>query len=166
MNATEIEALLFRMQDAYPQAAAPRQGTPAEWRTSTVGQMPAAVVFAAFDGWRDNQDWPPTMHQLYVEAQEVARRFADEQRALESAERQRHLDGTQDTFECYRCQDRGWILVPVGPDDDGSGPELYMPCSKCRPKTYELWSGGHFKPNHVCTACVDRARGRTTRASH
>lgn len=34
------------------------------------------------------------------------------------------------------------------------------PCPTCRPEQYELWSGGHFAPDHTCESCVARRKSK------
>lgn len=56
---------------------------------------------------------------------------------------------------CRECGDVGWIACA-----DGG----LRPCERCRRETFDLWLGGHFRPDHHCASCEERKRGGRRRA--
>jgi hypothetical protein len=172
VNRVELEALLYRMQNAYPAAKVGGEGTVDEWSTSTLMGFSVAEVFTAFDEWRDTQMWPPTLADLINDAQKIRSRasLVSKQAALDAAnfndEQGQHADGELVTFRCPNCKDQGF--VPRAPADALSGEPDYSdgvyPCPDCKPFQYERWKGGHFKPGHTCAECVmlQTSRGRAT----
>lgn len=172
MNRVELEALLYRMQNAYPAAKVGGEGTIEEWSTSTLMQFSVAEVFTAFDEWREQQMWPPTLADLIADAQKIRSRGAlvAKQAAIDAAnfndEQQQYADGALEVFRCPNCKDQGWVTrapadALTGEPDFSEG---VYPCPDCRSFMYERWKGGHFKPGHSCAECVmlQTTRGRQT----
>lgn len=92
MNRAEVEALLFRMQVAYPLVMRPDElearARVEEWLATTkIAELDPALAVEAFTDWKETEDKPPTIRQFLERCQVLRNRKAvaqstAEQRAL------------------------------------------------------------------------------------
>lgn len=99
MNRAEVEALLFRMQVAYPLAMRPDEvearARVEEWLiVDKIAHLEPAVAIAAFADWKETEDKPPTIRQFLARCQTIRARRA----AAETAQQQALLAEYDDSI--------------------------------------------------------------------
>lgn len=100
MTRSDVEALLLRMQAAFP--SSPRldpiqtRMRIEEWMaTPELVDAENSTAVEAFEEWKREQDWPPTIHQFIEKAAEVRNR---KRRAARMAEQQALLAEYDETI--------------------------------------------------------------------
>lgn len=90
MNRPEVEALLFRVQVAYPLAMRPDEvearARIEEWLTTAkIASLEPDVAVAAFEDWKETEDKPPTIRQFLSRCQTIRHRRAAAETARQQA---------------------------------------------------------------------------------
>lgn len=81
MNRAEVEALLFRMQVAYPLVMRPddleARARVEEWLATTkIAELDPVLAVDAFTDWKETEDKPPTIRQFLERCQTIRNRKA------------------------------------------------------------------------------------------
>lgn len=73
-------------------------------------------------------------------------------RRLMAQDRERYEAGVLDVVGCPECgEGDGWVEEPATQREGYDVP--VRPCSRCNPRGFWLWRGGHYGPEHTCTVC-------------